>query len=195
VIGGAPGRLIAVFFLSVIGALIGGCATSSPSGAVHPTASQPTGGVTLELYSRDAERRESYYELRRDGTLAWGGGRDALVRSTSWTGPLRPEEIQQLLTLLEQQHWFEVKPKSTRQPKWQLYDLRLSHPGNVRERRVIGRWEAIESVEQLLRGAALRRLEPDIASLPRAGLAEREQQSPPAKDDPPASGPDAAPKP
>ena len=54
-----------------------GCA-SSASTPSQPTANRSTLPIELVLYARDAQRRESYYEVRRDGTLAWGGGRDAL---------------------------------------------------------------------------------------------------------------------
>ena len=156
--------------------VIGGCASSDATVSSAPTAGHPTGGVTLELYARDADQRQSYYELRRDGTLGWGGGRDALNQTPSWTGAMLAHEIDELLVLLEQAQWFQAKPKSTRVPEGQLYELRLTHRDNLRTRQVTGRWEAIEPIERLLYNASLRRLDPQIEALPRAGLVERDAE-------------------
>ncbi len=159
-----------VFFLCVLCAsvvILEGCAGN---GSRMESA---TGGVELSLYVRDASGAEMLYDVKRDGTLSFGGGMDARLGNTTWTGMMTEEEIRQLHELLSQREWFKAKLRSTDEPEGVLYRVSINAPQSRRRFTLKGEHESVKPVRELLEKVALRRLEGDLERLPKPSLERR----------------------
>lgn len=123
------------------------------------------------MFVRDGTGAESYYEVERDGTLRFGGGMDARLERTSWSGSMSPEEIATLERLLRLHGWYERRPASTNVPQDQVYRVKLSAPqvkglANRTSFRLKGESPDVQPVRELLERLALRRLAPQLQRLP-----------------------------
>jgi hypothetical protein len=152
------------------------CCTGLTACQSSRTASSPTGGLQITMYVRDATSAESYFEVDRSGTLGFGGGVKARLFQPTWSGPMMPEEIQQLRALLEAQDWFREKPGSTDQPPEQVYRVTIDAPQRRTQFKVNGENQALAAIHQMLAKAALRRLEPTLRSLPEPNIRQSTTQ-------------------
>ena len=147
--------------IAALAALLAGCSASDPGSA--------TRGLSLEVWDRGAENLAVLYRVQTDGTLSFGGGRDAINQRTSWTGPLTAEEIDQLWVLLADYGWLsgDVKAASTGEPRKRICRIRMSWPGGAKRYKIRGENPDVEPVETLLAEVSRRRLERDLETLPR----------------------------
>ena len=99
-------RLAAVALVSTAG-VGAGCAST-------PEVESPTGGRTLSLHARHADNVQALYIVEDDGTLSFGGGRDAWLDKTTWNGPMTQAEIAELFALVDEHDWFEKAPGTRR---------------------------------------------------------------------------------
>ena len=153
--------LAAIIALAAAQLTLSACASGGSARA--PSA---TGGLAMTMFVRDATKSEVYYEVDEHGTLGYGGGLSARMGTAKWTGPLTPEEIQQLRDLLAQQDWFKAKPQSTLQPPEHLYRVSIAAPENSVRITVKGENEKVEPIREQLATAALRRQNEDLKQLP-----------------------------
>ncbi|MCH6552304.1 MAG: hypothetical protein IH804_09880 [Planctomycetes bacterium] len=103
--------------------LLGGCEIL---GATR--AALPMGGVALEMLVESGDSSVALYRVEPSGTIGFGGGFDARLNKTTWTGRMRPEEIDELLALLDTDGWFEADPASISAPPDHTYRITLSGP-------------------------------------------------------------------
>ena len=144
------------------GSFLVGCATA------RSAAAGATGGVTLRLYKHDQEGGAmTLYEMKRDGTLGFGGGRDAQFDRITWTGAMTEPEIEELLALIEQYEWFESGPDGSDEPQGLSYRISLSGPKGSKRYRIKGSCESLIAIETLLERISRRRLEPILDKLPK----------------------------
>lgn len=146
-----------------------GCQTSRATDS-------PTGGLQMTMYVRDATDAESYFEVDRSGTLGFGGGIKARLFQTTWAGPMKPDEIQQLRAMFEAQDWFREDPRSTDQPPEQVYRVTIDAPQRRTQFKVKGENQALAGIHQMLAKAALRRLEPTLRTLPEPSIKQSTTQ-------------------
>jgi hypothetical protein len=141
--------------------LLAGCSAPDP-GSV-------TRGLSLEVWDRGLENRAVLYRVETDGTISFGGGRDAINQRISWTGPLTADEVDQLWVLLEDHGWLsgEVRAASTGEPRRRQCRIQLRWPGGRKRFRFRGENPDVEPVEALLAEASRRRLQGDLETLPR----------------------------
>ena len=151
--------------------------TSGCKGSPSATSTVANMGFELSMYVRDETGAESLYKVTRDGTLGFGGGLNARLDHTTWSGPLFPEELRQLHDLLAAADWFKAKPESTGQPEQKIYRISLNSKEKVRSFRLKGDHLQIKPIRDLLDTASLRRLEVDLRRLPEPNL-PREMKTP-----------------
>ncbi|MHC4613644.1 MAG: hypothetical protein ACYTAU_08730 [Planctomycetota bacterium] len=146
--------------VAALAVVLAGCSAADPGSA--------TRGLSLEVWDRGLENRAVLYRVETDGTISFGGGRDAIQQSVSWTGPLTAEEIDQLWVLLEDHGWFsgEVRAASTGEPRRRQCWIRLRWPGGKKRIRFRGENPDVDPVEALLAEASRRRLQGDLKTLP-----------------------------
>lgn len=146
--------------------LLCGCA-SNP--AARERLPDRTDGLDLRLYIEMNEHTAVLYRVRPEGTLSFGGGRDAFFGHMSWTGDMTDEEIAQLHALLDEHAWFVREPRSNGEP--QDYRIEINATGSQRARaryRIQGKSAAVEPIADFLSQIALRRLQPELDRLPQA---------------------------
>lgn len=155
-------RVVAALLVPL--SIAGGCAAG---------AAGVTRGVTIDVLVEGEGRSLARYRVERDGTLRFGGGMDAVNGRFSWSGPMRADEIDRLLSLVDEHRWFEVDPPSVPSPPGEAagptYTIRLTGPRGRRRFTVIGESPAVGPARDLLETAARRRHEPFLLTLPRAG--------------------------
>jgi hypothetical protein len=156
-----PRSELLTIHLLVIALNLAGCASSH-----GPRANSPTSGLELTMFVRDSTSAEAFYRVWRDGTLGFGGGMDARLERTSWTGPMSAEEIRALHRLLEVHNWYSANPVSTHAPKDQLYRITVHAPQARKRFRVKGESPDVQPIRKLLEHASLRRLEGELQRLP-----------------------------
>jgi hypothetical protein len=145
--------------------LLGGCA-SGPSSADGPDI---TGGLSLRMMIARPGDSFALYEVRTDGTLLYGGGRDALNDHFTWTGPLTAEEIAELNRLVDEHGWFERDIASESDAEGIKTMITVRRAGAKRAFTVRGVSPRVEPVEALMRSAAQRRHDEFIRTLPQPG--------------------------
>jgi len=151
-----------------------GCACAlSAAGCASTTAvraNTATGGLELRMFVRDQTGATALYQVNPDGSLNFGGGFDALVDHTTWTGQMTPQEIQELRELIESHHWLSANPVSTKQPPDMLYRVELRATETRKHFSVKGESLDMQPVRELLAHISLRRLEDDLKRLPQPSL-------------------------
>jgi hypothetical protein len=123
--------------------------------------------VSLTLYVRDGSGAEEYYEVKRDGAFAFGGGMNARFQRTTWTTQLAPQEMQALRDLMVDNGWFRKAVRSTKAPPEARYAIDAKTSEGTLHKRIEGENDRVESVRLWLRDIANRRLEIDLERQPR----------------------------
>jgi hypothetical protein len=141
-----------------------------------PRNASATGNLAMTMYVRDATGAESYYEVHRDGTLGFGGGLQARLFQTTWSGPMTAEEIAQIRAALEAQNWFRQPPRSTNQPADHIYRITIDAPERQKQFRVKGDTQALRPLHEIFSRIALRRLEPVLRGLPEPSIRQSTSQ-------------------
>ena len=145
--------VIAIVFLP-------GCASTPSNNA--------TGGVRITLL-RDQGDAASLYYMHYDGTISFGGGIDARLDRTTWTGQLRDDEIDEVLNLIDRHGWFERRPVTDGQPPELLYHLEVSGPRGYKRYQWRGESPDVVPILELLDQAARRRFGYILDALPKPG--------------------------
>ena len=164
-----PGRLAAGFAGAWLGLLLlAGCGVP---GATRAALS--TGGVALEMLIESGESSVALYRVEPSGTIGFGGGFDARLNKTTWTGRMRTEEIDELLALLDTDGWFEADPASISAPPDHTYRITLSGPKGRRRFEVEGGRRGngpdVAPLAELLERISRRRLDDFLDALPKPG--------------------------
>lgn len=126
-------------------------------------------GFYLELWILGQDRYATLYRVNGARRLGFGGGADAFNRRINWVGVLTDEQYAELQDLLELHGWFAGTASSPGEPPERITRVRLQWPGGSRRFKVTGDSADIESVRELLDGAARQRLRRDLDRLPEAG--------------------------
>ncbi len=165
-------RMMLIVAMACITAVYGaGCASTSSSQNRHSRNS--LAGFEFELMLRDETGSEALYRVDRDGNISFGGGLDARLGKTSWTGAMTDDELRELRDLLAAQDWFRQKPVATDEPRQRVYAVSLHAPENRTRFRVRGENQQLEPLRAFLHRLSLRRLEDDLNRLPQPGLQRR----------------------
>lgn len=122
------------------------------------------------MFVRDQTGAEALYRVNHDDTLSFGGGMDARLGSTTWTGPMTPDETEHLRNLLIQREWFREKPGSTGEPKEMRYRITLNAPESRKSFTVKGQIPQLQPIRELFERIALRRLDEYLERLPKPSL-------------------------
>ena len=103
--------------------------------------------------------------------IGFGGGFDARLNKTTWTGRMRAGEIDELLALLETDGWFEADPASISSPPDRTYRIILSGPKGRRRFEVGGGRRGagpdVAPLAELLERISRRRLDDFLDALPK----------------------------
>ena len=131
-----------------------------------------TGGLTLRLLSKSEDGAATLYRVRTDGTLAFGGGFAALIDKTEWSGAMTGEEIDRLGELVD-----ALEPRELAAPVEEVEStvtrtLEVRRPGGFFEVLDTSDRPEMVALQELLDGIRLRRYEPIIDALPKAGAQE-----------------------
>ncbi len=148
------------------------------SGSSRVDPQSPTGNLSLTMLVLTEDNAAALYRVEPDGSIHFGGGLDARLEKTTWSGPMTAEEIRHLHDLLEQHGWFEAGPDSTDRPPGRSYRIQLRWPEGRQTYRVIGRSADVTPIEQLLAQAAGRRHEAFLETLPRPSAERTSVESP-----------------
>ena len=81
-----------------------------------PPGGPDMGGISLQLRLTDEAGKAVVYHVDPDGMLHFGGGMDAAVDRTTWSGPLTEAEAAELRRRLEGGHWFDRELPATGEP-------------------------------------------------------------------------------
>jgi hypothetical protein len=159
--------VVSTCHIMVFALIVAGCAAGAGSRTGRET---PTQGVTFTLFVQRDVSTAALYEMDEHGNLSFGGGWDARNGVTSWTGAMSPEEIEEVLTVIDDHGWFERKPTSAGEPDDYYYRLTIAGPeGRKRYSRIAGESPEIEPVVAVLDRIARRRFDDFLKTLPRAG--------------------------
>lgn len=139
-------------------------------GAPKTTEIDADSELTLEMSVRDETNSERLYKIDRSRTISFGGGFQARLGTTTWTGELTPEDRAAIASVINQQGWFTSRIESTNDPKNRVYRIDLIGPPGHERIKVVGRNDRVEPVEQVLERICLRRLDGDLQRLPEPGL-------------------------
>ena len=133
----------------------------------------PTGGVALEMLIESGDSSVALYRVEPSGTIGFGGGFDARLNKTTWTGRMRAGEIDELLALLETDGWFEADPAAISSPPDRTYRITLSGPKGRRRFEVgpgqRGAGPDVAPLAELLERISRRRLDDFLDALPKPG--------------------------
>jgi hypothetical protein len=175
------GRIAALMLVAI--ALIAqyGCSST-------PTTNSKSDGfnLTLDFAAQDETGSDRLYRVDSDGAISFGGGFQALVGNTSWTGQLTKQEEQELLDVIRQQAWFASKIESTNEPKDRVYRVTVRTVEGHRRFKVVGANERVAAVEAVLERICRQRFDEDLKRLPTPSI---EQQQPANASTQPASSP------
>lgn len=150
-------------FCTVIAALV----NSSCSSTREANANSPTGGISLEMSITGKDNLAVNYRVDQDGSLHFGGGLDAQINKTSWTGQLSSQEVKQLVALLNEHGWFKQEPDSSSIDADRKYSIDLRWPDGHRSFDVTGKGSGIAPIEELLARVTNRRHDEFLESLPK----------------------------
>ena len=129
----------------------------------------PTGGVAVEVESRDSESLKiSLYRVWPDGTIDWGGGRDAMNSVTTWEGLMGQSEIASMRQLLEQDGWYDGRPKGSGTPKTATATVVVKSAAGSRTTTIRGSSPELERLLEVLRQATKGRHDGYMRKLPDA---------------------------
>jgi hypothetical protein len=129
--------------------------------------------LLLEMSVRDETNSERLYKIDRAGWISFGGGFQARMGTTTWTGSLSDVERQEIADVINQQGWFTSPIVSTNEPKDRVYRVDIDAPPGHRRFKVVGHNERMDAVEQVLGRICLRRLDGELERLPEPGLQQR----------------------
>jgi hypothetical protein len=154
----------ALIVLAVLAAL-SGCVADA-RGPEPSALGEVISDVSLTLYVRDASGAEEYYEVKRDGAFAFGGGMNARFQRTTWTTQLTAQE-KALRDLMVDNGWFSKAVRSTKTPPDARYTIDAKSSAGRLHKRIEGENDRVEPVRLWLRDIANRRLEIDLERQPR----------------------------
>jgi hypothetical protein len=130
------------------------------------------GGISLQLRLTDEAGKAVVYHVDPDGMLHFGGGMDAAVDRTTWSGPLTEAEAAELRRRLEGGHWFDRELPATGEPAERRWWIEVRGPAGRRRHKLRGECPEAEAVEALLENAARRRLDRFMERMPEPGQPE-----------------------
>lgn len=135
-------------------------------------ADSPTGGVALLFDERiPDEQRFRRYELSPDGTLAFGGGKAALLGRTDWSTPLTAAQLAPILEALRGLDLLEREPACAPDAARGRVIVRIdlaTPQGSVR-RDLEGPCPDLAPLAEALHAPTLVRFDRAIEALPEAG--------------------------
>lgn len=124
-------------------------AGSLPGCASGPETCDPSFKLTLRRTTTD--RRFTYFELAKNGELAFGGGRNAVRRVAEPVIILSAQQLQQVRQVLIQHRIFDTPKPSSAKPNNVSYELDVSAAGRRRRIRCVDEQiPAIGTLHQLL---------------------------------------------
>lgn len=156
-------RLVFVYITVLVLTIIAGCSSTTSS-----KAKSITGGISLEMSIKGKGNLAALYRVEKDGSIHFGGGQDAQLNKTTWTGQLTKLEVEQLRATLDEHGWFTAEPDSSSVDADRKYRIDLRWPGGHRSFKVTGKGSMIAPIEYLLVKIANRRHDVFLESLPKA---------------------------
>lgn len=153
-------RIIAIA-TTLLAAIVSGCA-SKPKGP------DVTGGMELWLLRREGNS-VAQYTLERDGTFMFAGGADARDERTSWTTTLSAEQVEPLVTAIEQTGWLEREPEGDRSDRSIVWEVHVSDSEHKRKFKAYGNRPEAQALYERLDAIARTRFDDYLETFPRPG--------------------------
>ena len=148
-------------------ALLAACATS---GVGNPASA--TGGTYVDCSVTDGDELKAvHWIVSPDGTIEFGGGRDAMNNTMTWKGKMSQQEIDALRALLEDDGWYAGTVAGTGTPKNRNVHVVVKYSDGTRKFNIQGRCDEADRLEALLQRASAGRLDPYLKKLPAASAA------------------------
>ena len=132
--------------LAILGSALVGCAAGGPADpSVNPHRLQ------LELKSAYEDGRVTMFEIKRDGTLKFGGGRNALADTAYPAGTLDREQFEAIWALVQQHDLLRGSGRFLASPDRVQHRLRItSDAGSASYTAVDDDQPGLEALHQLL---------------------------------------------
>lgn len=156
-----PASLLAVFVLASAACITSGCATA------HRTEPDRTGGIAIDFFIEKADYAAAYYHVQTDGTIGYGGARDARNRKTTWTGDMADKQIDRLQAILKEHDLLADSPQCAHEADAPRYNITIRSNAGRNRIRVQGECPPLEQLHNHLREIAKARFEHIIDTLPR----------------------------
>ena len=106
-------------------------------GETSNTALSTPGVLALKLYRTTSDQHYSYFVLKRDGTLAFGGGRKARTRTADPVGTLTAQEKSRLRETIEQHRLVTLKTRAFAKATSVTFEISLRVDGSHHSFRAI----------------------------------------------------------
>jgi len=172
--------LIALVIAAVGGAVLtlGACATGDRQRAAADAPPREDGLISLAVHWSDgAEGRAALYEIRRDGTIAFGGGFDASSGKTTWSGPLDPADRAAIWATLRADGWVDAggrgRIQGTGEPRSRRGDVRITTAAGMTRHSIRGASPELDRLRERMEQATAGRFDQTLRALPQAGDAPR----------------------
>ena len=141
-----------------------GCQSTGRAG--H--ANLPTHGIAMTMLVSDEKTAHTRYELKRDGSVSFAGGFDAMQKKPSWSDALTLDESQRLFDTLAQHGWLDGEPEVTGESGSLRVKVKFSSRDARYDFDTHGGGGAVDAVRELLAEITNRRHAEYLDRLPEA---------------------------
>jgi hypothetical protein len=149
-------------------ALLTGCATDGS--ILHPMPDQMS-GLFLEISVEKPPDSFALYSVKKDGTISFGGGKEARQGETTWTDELSDEERVKIVAMVEQFGWLHSGPVSSKTNPEHEYAVSARRGSTRMSVEVTGDNPQVVEMVSYLDQICRRRFDAFIESLPQPGQA------------------------
>jgi len=163
-----------------LGAVVCAVAVAMLAACVGPPLVPPqdagsvTGGLGMNLwYAQVKTRQYQYFEVRADGTLAFGGGMVAFDRRTEWKGKLSPEQGRAFREAVDRAGWMTAAQPATGEGDDQIAEITLFADGASRAFTIRGADAHVAELVKSLQAIANTRFRRELDALPQPGVQSR----------------------
>jgi hypothetical protein len=133
-----------------------------------------TGGLGMNLwYAQVKTRQYQYFEVRAEGTLAYGGGMVAFDRRTEWTGRLSPEQGRAFREAVDRAGWMTATNPASGEGDDEIAEITLFADGASRAFTIRGADAQVAELVKSLQAIANSRFRRELDALPQPGLQPR----------------------
>lgn len=159
-------RVARVACVMLVAPLVGACATASWVETPKPTAAC---AAAIDFWwAEPSQARFEYFRIE-GGVLAWGGGRDAFDRRTSWAMPLSTQACTALADEVERVPWAALEAEQASVTEERAFIVIVASGATVHRAKIQADRAGIAPLKTLLDRLAAERLDATLEELPGAG--------------------------